>query len=318
VLSIRGFDFERDYEGLMWLENGVFGSSVSVEELQSRDAARTPGLAWGRLVALWDWQIVGAAEAQQKAEPWLMRSEIRVGVRPDHRGLGIGSGLLHALETGLRDAGGEGLVAYSGELEGEYNGFLWHVGFREAARGYSQFLALPGYDLERFSVNWDAIRAAGVEFRSLSEVRFEWDCAQKLYALYGDLERDVPRVDEWFAPKPFDEFCADIFDSDSSLPDGVMIAVRVHEWGMEYVGFNMLYRDASGNVLHNGLTGVRREARGLGLALALKLKGIEFARNHGFTGITTYNDSTNGAILHLNQKLGFQRQPATLEWRKNL
>jgi mycothiol synthase len=318
VLSIRGFDFERDYEGLMWLENGVFGSWVSVEDLQARDAARPPGLAWGRLVALWDWQIVGVAEAQKKPEPWLNRSEIRVGVRPDHRGLGIGRGLLHALESGLRDAGGQQVLAYTGELEGAYNGFLWHSGFREAARGYAQFLTVSGYDLERFSVGWERIRAAGLEFRTLSEVRFEWDCAQKLYELYCTLEADVPRVDEWFVPKPFGEFCADMFDGDSSLPDGVMLAVRVHDWGMEYVGCNILYLDSSGRVLHNGLTGVRREARGLGLALALKLKGIEFARNHGFEGITTYNDVTNTAILRLNEKLGFQRQPATLEWRKFL
>ena len=266
----------------MWLENGVFGSSVSVEELQVRDASRAPGLAWGRLVALWDWQIVGAAEAQQKADPWLTRSEIHIGVRPDYRGLGIAHNLLRALEAGLRDAGGEGLVAYSGDLEAEYNGFLWHAGFREAARGYSQFLALHGYDLERFSVNWNAILAAGVEFRTLSEVRFEWDCAQKLYELYCTLENDVPRVDEWFAPKSFDDFCADLFDSDSSLPDGVMLAVRVRERGMEYVGCNILYRDTSGSVLHNGLarselnwhpaidmsTGIERTARWMKATLA--------------------------------------------------
>ncbi|NJK44138.1 MAG: GNAT family N-acetyltransferase [Pleurocapsa sp. SU_196_0] len=318
MLSIRGFDFTNDYEALMWLENGIHGGNVSVEELRERDASRVPGLAWGRLVAVWDWQIVGAIEAQQKPDPFQGRSEVRVGVRPDHRGLGIGTALVTALETALRDAGGDTMLAFTDELEMGYNHFLWRVGFAESARGYPQWLALPGYDLERFSVNWDAIREAGLEFRSLSEVRFEWDCAQKLYDLYCTVERDVPRVDDWYIPKPFDEFCADIFDSPSSLPDGVMLAVRVHDWGMEYVGCNILYLDSGGRVLHNGLTGVRREARGLGLALALKLKGIEFARNNGFDGIKSYNASTNDAILKLNTKLGFQRQSAILEWRKRI
>ncbi len=302
----------------MWLVNGIHGGSVSVEELWATDAARAPGLAWGRLVALWDWQIVGAIEAQQKAYPFETRSEVRLGVRPDHRGLRIGRALVDALEVSLRAAGGETMLVYTGELEADYNHFLWRLGFRESFRGYPQWLALTNLDLSRFSVNWERIWAAGLEFRSLSEVRFEWDCAQKLYDLYVTLENDVPRVDEWFVPKSFEAFCDDMFDSPSSLPDGVTLAVRVHEWGMEYVGCNILYLDSSGRVLHNGLTGVRREARGLGLAQALKLKGIEFAQRGGFEGITSFNASTNEAILNLNQKLGFQPGPANLEWRKSL
>jgi mycothiol synthase len=319
VLSIRGFDFERDYEGLAWLENGIFGSQVSADELRARDASKDPSLPWGRLVALWDWQIVGVVEVQQKPEPFSERNEIRLGVRLDHRGLGIGRALVAALEAGAREVGSRLLLAYTGEQEAGYNHFLWRCGFVETMRGYPQWLPLQGFDLNRFSVDWDAIRAAGLEFRTLSEVRFEWDCAQKLYDLYCAVENDVPRsADDPYVPKPFDAFCADIFDASSSLPDGVTLAVRLHDWGMEYVGCNILYLDSSARVLHNGLTGVRREARGLGLALALKLKGIEFALQNGFEGITTYNASTNTAILNLNAKIGFQRQAATLEWRKGL
>jgi mycothiol synthase len=316
MLTIRGFDFDNDYEGLAWLENGLFGTRVSADELRARDATRDSSAPWGRLVALWDWQIVGAIEAQQKPEPHWDRNEIRVGVRPDHRGLGIGRALVTALESGLRDAGARMMLAYTNELEHGYNHFLWRAGFTQTMRGYPQWLSLQSFDLNRFHVDWDAIRDAGLEFRTLSEVRFEWDCAQKLYDLYCIVENDVPRVDDFYVPKSFEAFCADIFDAPSSLPDGVTLAVRVHDWGMEYVGCNILYLDSGARVLHNGLTGVRREARGLGLALALKLKGIEFAQRNGFEGITSYNASTNTAILNLNAKIGFERQPATIEWRK--
>lgn len=318
MLSIRAFEGEADLEGLVWLENALHGSHVTTEDLHSRDAARAADLAWVRLVALWDWQIVGAIEATQKPYPWLDRAEVNVGVRPDHRRLGIGRALVAALEAHLRGSGGQVMLVYTSEFDFGYNHFLRRVGFAEKFRGYPQYLSLHQVNLEQIRVDWGRIAAAGVEFRRLSEVRFEWDCAQKLYDLYCRLEADVPRVDESFAPKSFTDFCADIFDSPSSLPDGVMLAVRQHDWGMEYVGCNILYRDDRGTVLHNGLTGVKRDLRGLGLAMALKYKGIEYARNAGYAGITTFNASDNHAILALNQKFGFERQAATLEWRSLL
>ena len=318
MLSIRAFEGEADLEGLVWLENALHGSQASIDELRSRIESRGADLAWVRLVALWDWRIVGAIDATQKPAPWLDRAEITVGVRPDHRGLGIGRALVSALEAHLREAGGQLMLAYTGEFDEGYNRFLGQVGFAQTFRGYPQYLALHSVNLEQISVDWERIAAAGLEFRSLSAVRFEWDCAQKLYDLYVQLEADVPRVDESFAPKSFTDFCMDIFDSPSSLPDGVMIAVRLQDWGMEYVGCNILYRDDAGQVLHNGLTGVKRELRGLGLAMALKYLGIEYARNAGYAGITTFNASGNRAILALNQKFGFERQAATLEWRKSL
>ena len=317
VLSIRAFEGEADLEGLVWLENALHGSQLSIDELRFRDAARVSDLAFVRLVALWDWQIVGAIEATQKPHPWGDRAEVTVSVRPDHRGRGIARALVAALEAHLRGSGGQLMLAYTGEFDVAYNHFLWRVGFAEIFRGYPQYLPLP-VNLESIRVDWGRIAAAGVEFRTLSEVRFEWDCAQKLYDLYVQLEADVPRVDELFAPKSFEEFCADIFDSPSSLPDGVMLAVRLRDWGMEYLGCNILYRDDAGLVLHNGLTGVKRDLRGLGLALALKYKGVEFAIRRGYAGITTFNASDNHAILALNQKFGFERQAATLEWRKAL
>ncbi len=317
MLSIRAFEPDRDLEGLVWLENGLHSSSLTTDELQIRDLARESDLAFMRLVALWDWQIVGAIEATQKPWPWQDRAEVRVGVLPDHRGLGIGRALVAALETQLGEAGGQMMLAYTGEFDFGYNHFLWRVGFLEAFRGYPQYLPLQTVRLEQISVDWGRIAAAGVEFRTLSQVRFEWDCAQKLYDLYVQLEADVPRVDEVIAPKSFEDFCTDIFDSPSSLPDGVTLAVQVRSWGMEYVGCNILYRDDSGLVLHNGLTGVRRDLRGLGLAAALKYNGIEFAAKAGYAGITSFNARDNHAILNLNAKFGFERGAATLEWRKS-
>jgi mycothiol synthase len=58
------------------------------------------------------------------------------------------------------------------------------------------------------------------------------------------------------------------------------------------------------------MTGVGRAYRGLGVATALKVRGITCAREHGYATIRTLNDITNMPILGSNDKLGFVRQPA--------
>jgi GNAT superfamily N-acetyltransferase len=318
VLTVRAFDPQSDYGGLAWLERGLNSSDVSEDVLRERDAARDPTLAFARLVALWDWEVIGAAEATQRPEPYPTHAEVRLGVRQDFRGRGIARALLTGLRDRVRDAGGEVLLAYTDEREHDRNAFWSRMGFTESFRGYQQYLSLERVDLESITVDWKRILEADIDFRTLADLRHEWGCAQKLYALYCEVEDDVPRVDALYAPKSFETFCTEVFDAPSSLPEGTWIAVRTHDWGTEYLGCNFLYRDDGGRVLHNGLTGVRREARGLGLALALKYKGIEFARNAGFEGITTFNASTNAAILKLNARLGFERQGTTVEWRASL
>ena len=57
-------------------------------------------------------------------------------------------------------------------------------------------------------------------------------------------------------------------------------------------------------------TGVRRAYRRHGIAWALKVRNIAWARQQGYTHIRTSNDSTNRAMLSINEQLGYQRLPA--------
>ena len=57
-------------------------------------------------------------------------------------------------------------------------------------------------------------------------------------------------------------------------------------------------------------TGVRREHRRQGIALALKLKTIAWAKRIGYSQIQTWNEANNQGMLGINERLGFVRQPA--------
>jgi GNAT superfamily N-acetyltransferase len=109
-----------------------------------------------------------------------------------------------------------------------------------------------------------------------------------------------------------------VFSNPNLLPDAYFVAVD----GERYVGLSALWtsqvrKDELMTGL-TGLTGTLREYRRRGIAVALKLKGIAWARDHGYQWIKTWNATTNAGVLAINQQLGFVKQPAWIEYAKDL
>lgn len=61
-------------------------------------------------------------------------------------------------------------------------------------------------------------------------------------------------------------------------------------------------------------TGVIRDYRRRGIALALKVHGIAHAKENGYKKIRTMNESTNRAMLNINERLGFAKRPAWIAY----
>ena len=70
--------------------------------------------------------------------------------------------------------------------------------------------------------------------------------------------------------------------------------------------------------LTQGFTGVRSEYRRHGIATALKVYAIEYARRHSYRIIQSFNRPVQSAVLALNQKLGFQVLSSTVTLEKCL
>lgn len=66
-----------------------------------------------------------------------------------------------------------------------------------------------------------------------------------------------------------------------------------------------------------GLTGVVANHRRKGIAAALKLRAIKYAHQHGVKVIETGNEENN-PIYQINLMLGFQPQPAWIDFEKVL
>jgi mycothiol synthase len=133
------------------------------------------------------------------------------------------------------------------------------------------------------------------------------EAAQKAYELTDHCRRDVPAMDTP-TDVTFEEWKKDWIDAPSFLADAFYVAID--EQG-RWLGMSNLQRsieDAS--FIWQGLTGVRREARGKGLATALKLMTVRYAQRLGVDHIKTWNDQRNQPMLAINVAMGFARQPA--------
>ncbi|HKY04045.1 MAG TPA: GNAT family N-acetyltransferase, partial [Blastocatellia bacterium] len=76
-----------------------------------------------------------------------------------------------------------------------------------------------------------------------------------------------------------------------------------------YVGITDLHAvDEIAGGLASGFTGVVRGHRRQGVATALKMRAVEYAREHGFNLIRAFNNHANLPMLAVNERIGFARR----------
>jgi mycothiol synthase len=236
-----------------------------------------------------------------------------VGVHPRWHGKGIGTALYEHLLEQLRTFDAVALRTWVRETMETSTRWIRRRGFRELSRGWESRLDLPSFDLSRFAGRWAL--PAGIEVVSLAEeLRRDSDSIQGLYELDCEISPDEPRPDPYTRPS-FEMFHDRVLKSPDSSPESILLARE----GSRYVGLTELYRNvAIPTDLRTGFTGVRREYRGRGLAFALKLRAIDWAKRSGYKSIRTWNSTLNAPMLGINVKLGFARQPAWITFGKDL
>ena len=246
-------------------------------------------------------QLLGYGAIEQTI--YLPRYRLVLVIEPRWVRRGVGRLLLDRLADDLREAGAVTATYRGYESAGEVQSFLKEHGFTETLRLLDLRLAVTEADLSALSPAVERVKARGISISTLREER-ERDprYVEKLYELTTEIKRDDPARD-FFTPPPYHEREVRLWlERAYVLPEAYFIAKD----GDRYVGLTDLnLLEAVPGGVSQGFTGVRSEYRRRGIATALKVCAIEYARRQGFRTIRAFNRPAHSPLLALNEKLGF-------------
>ncbi len=317
-LTIRPFDESaRDQEASVAIWNALWPDEpTSLEGLQYANRTRSKKHFYMRLMAELDGEIVATAiyrEPEWCFEPGMY--DIQIRVLPEYQRRGIGSTIYdHIIERlGELERPPAKLVSDAREDQSHSVKFLTDRGYEQKQRQQVSRLDVASFDAAPFADSMARFEESGLTVKTFEEFEAEDpDAWQKMYEKYVELFEDVPI----FVDRV--EITYEMFERELNAPNRLPGAILLAFDGDEIVATTSLWkRLADPGSLGTGLTAVARSHRRRGIAAALKVRSIEFARSIGTRVIQTDNEENN-PMYDLNVRLGYKPTPAWLIFMKEL
>jgi GNAT superfamily N-acetyltransferase len=242
-----------------------------------------PGCA--TFVAVDDGALVGWATTGLIGGSDPLDGELRLLVRPEYRGRGIGTKLLQAIHADLRAAG-----ATTARVFADPSSIDWaaRFGYRQTRQVHyagidpSKAPDLPGVP-------------SGVELVPVTEVD-----PHQLYAADEVAQRTKPG-DAKISSRPYEHWLADIWNSPDLLRDLSVAAV----YDGQVVAFTRNHGDRT--KIWSRMTATMPEYRARGFAKLVKTEALHRAADAGVPGAYTANYDGNVPMLAVNEWLGYNR-----------
>jgi GNAT superfamily N-acetyltransferase len=270
--------------------------------LRHREASLPPRARRRTWVAEVDGAVVGWAEAEfdwVAEEPDI--GQVWVVVSPSHRRRGYGSQLFDQAYAHVVENGATEVRSWSFE---QSDAFLEARGFAKTRVERLSAVDPRTVDTSRL----DDANDAGVV--PLATVH---DRLPEVYALFTEALADMP-ADHPETNLSYEEWVEEsLGDPDLSHEGSSIVLVDDRPAALSWVTV-----DHAHGVAEQQLTGTLRAYRRRGLARLAKLAVLRWCAEHGITRLATGNDSTNAAMLAINDELGFRPFAVETEWVKRL
>lgn len=221
--------------------------------------------------------------------------------------------MLDRAEAFARSNGGTKVTAFVPDEFPSGRPFIEGHGYRETRRLFESVLEVAKVRESDVEVARGRVHESGLRVVTLTELGDTDEARRMLHAVTAECDLDEPATAE-YGGLEWDDYRRAVFEASWFRPEGVFIALDGQEWaGIHIIG---PMEDSPVADMNTDFTGVRRPYRGQGLATALKLLGVGYARETGGTRILTHNDSANAPMLAVNQKLGFVARSGLLMMSK--
>jgi GNAT superfamily N-acetyltransferase len=312
-MNIRAFTSD-DYQAIIDVHNSlhiVWPERPRTPQAWAEvDQHRSSKCKHQRWVAVENGRVVGFASYDQS--PWSYPPQsfyVNVEVFPAHQHNGIGTALYDQVMAGLQEFSPPALRADAFTNLPQGFTFLQKRGFYEAFRETPVHLDVASFDASSYADLEPKLNSQGIFIKTVTELKPDPNRDRKIYELMCTVDEDVPHEGDQITEPDFDDWAGWGLNSPSVLQDAFLIAVH----GDQYVGLRDLGNYADREALLGGLLGVRRDYRKRGIALAMQLRNIAYAREHGYRLLKDCTAIQNVPMQTMFNRLEFTRDP---EWQQ--
>jgi GNAT superfamily N-acetyltransferase len=290
VIRVRVVETDADVDAYVDVRNRVHPETPMPREVVLDDRRKPDRLD---LLAELDGETVGAATAANlNADATQRFAYLTLRVLREARRRGVGTALHLRASEHARTLGRSEFYAVVRDDDVDSLAYYERLGYEERGRMQDAHLDLARASAE--PVAPDGLRLAPL---TAEHDRGAWEVAL-------EADRDVPSA-EPRDPGSFDEWRERTLGP-LALRDLSFVALD----GDRVVGFAVLGRHTDDSAEH-WMTGVARDARGRGVASALKEAQVAAAKAAGLRFLRTQNDLANAPMRRINEKLGFEKR---FEW----
>jgi mycothiol synthase len=316
MLNIRQFNAtDADYNTIVAINTAIVSEKFrSAESWRYTDESRDQKYMYHRDMIEIGGQVIAYGDYGQTQ--WSFHPQkyfFNVWVHPDREHPDVRKAYLDHVMNLLAELKPIAISTGMLENQGAHIAFLGEQGFEVTLRTIASQLEVDSFDERKYSRLSEKVRDAGITIETVKELREHDDnWQQNLYEMSWRLDRDVPSADP-LEKQTFENFKKSVIDNPRIPLDSFFVALD----GGEYIGQSSLLKIAEKTTLYVAMTGVLPSHRRLGIATALKLSGIEYARHHGTKYLKTDNEENN-PMYQINLRLGFKAQHIWAEFEKKL
>lgn len=284
---------------------------TTVESMLEEDRLREPHLRCAEFVALQNGEIIAQIEYTQVAGMYHpQKFGIWLHVPPSIWQTGVQDAMYAHIRRELEPFEPIALYIMTRQNRAHEIAWLGKLGFIEKQRSWESHLDLERFEPQIWTAPLERIGAVGYTIVSLAQFEDTPKFRRDLYDCWLECRRDVPRTDATTEPT-FEQFDNREFGHAYLLREGYFVAL---DSSGRMVATSAMWRTDEDGVLDTGLTGTRREHRAKGLGLALKIAGLTWAKAHSYAQVRTWNEQHNTVMLTINARLGFEHQPAWIDY----